>query len=123
MSDEKNNRKVSKYQDNPGLFSGMSRTFRLVLRLMADRRVNFFLKLLPIASLAYFILPLPLEAALPFIDDALILGLGTYFFIELCPPEVVEEHQASLAGLEKSPSTDEDDTDVIDTSFTEVDTK
>jgi hypothetical protein len=121
MSNEKDNRKVSKIQDNPGLFDGMSRTLRLVLRLLADSRVNFFLKLLPIGSLIYLFSPL--DAAIPFIDDAVIVGLGTYAFIELCPPEVVEEHQAKLAGRDTSHTSPDDDSEVIDTSFTEIDPK
>ena len=121
MSNEKDNRKVSKIQDNPGLFNGMSRTLRLVLRLLVDSRVNFFLKLLPIGSLIYLFSPL--DAAIPFIDDAVIVGLGTYAFIELCPPEVVEEHQAKLAGRDTSYTSPDDDSEVIDTSFTEIDPK
>jgi len=121
MDNENNNRKVSKIQDNPGLFDGMSRTLRLVLRLLADSRVNFFLKLLPIGSLIYLFSPL--DAAIPFIDDAVIVGLGTYAFIELCPPEVVEEHQAKLAGRDTSHTSPDDDSEVIDTSFTEIDPK
>jgi len=119
MGNENNNRKISKVQQNPGLFNGMSRTFRLILRLLADRRVNFLLKLLPISTLVYLFSPL--DAAIPFIDDAVILGLGTYVFIELCPPEVVEEHQARLAGMQAPHASDEDDPEVIDTSFSEID--
>ena len=83
--------------------------------------MNFFLKLLPIGSLIYLFSPL--DAAIPFIDDAVIVGLGTYAFIELCPPEVVEEHQAKLAGRDTSHTSPDDDSEVIDTSFTEIDPK
>ncbi|NIW46900.1 MAG: hypothetical protein GWN30_19755 [Gammaproteobacteria bacterium] len=121
MSNQKENQKLTKAQQNPGLFTGMSRTFRLVLRLLADPRVNILLKILPISSLAYFILPLPLDAAIPLIDDAVILGLGTYVFIELCPPDVVEEHQAKLAGWTE-PQVDSDDEDeIIEPPFNEID--
>ncbi|MGC8856826.1 MAG: YkvA family protein [Anaerolineae bacterium] len=74
---------------------------KLILRLMTDRRVNFFLKLIPIAALAYFISPVDLApgVALPVIgalDDAAVLWLGSYLFVEFCPPSVVQEHLRAL---------------------------
>ena len=92
---------------------GLSLTARLVLRLISDKRVNFLLKLLPLGTLVYLIMPDPV----PFIiDDAVIIGLGTYVFIELCPAEIVEEHKARLRGqLETETAADTED--VIDTEF------
>ena len=120
MSKLPDNQNLPNLQDDPGLFTGMSRTLRLVLRLLGDRRVNFLLKLLPISTLVYMFSPL--DAVIPYIDDAVILGLGTYVFIELCPPDVVEEHQARLAGWRGTPSPSEDNGEVVDTTFTELDT-
>lgn len=98
MTDEKNKTKLANIQQtNPGLLTGIARTLRLVLRLMGDKRVNFFLKLLPISTLVYLVSPL--DAMIPAVDDAFVIGLGTYAFIELCPQDVVEEHQARLAGI------------------------
>ncbi len=74
---------------NSGFFWELSARIKLILRLLADRRVNPLLKLLPIASLAYLIAP---DLAPGPVDDALIIWLGAYLFVELCPPEVVEEH-------------------------------
>jgi uncharacterized membrane protein YkvA (DUF1232 family) len=74
---------------------------KLIGRLLADRRVNAFLKLLPIGALAYLFSPFDLDLALPVIgllDDAGILWLGSYLFVELCPPEVVKEHTDALQG-------------------------
>lgn len=120
MSNTPDNHNLPNLQDDPRLFTGMSRTLRLVLRLLGDRRVNFLLKLLPISTLVYMFSPL--DAVIPYIDDAVILGLGTYVFIELCPPDVVEEHQARLAGWRDTPSPSEDNGEVVDTTFTELDT-
>jgi uncharacterized membrane protein YkvA (DUF1232 family) len=119
MSNENKNRKLTKIQQNPGLFSGMSRTLRLVLHLLVDRRVNFLLKLLPVGTLVYMFSPL--DAVIPFIDDAVILGLGTYVFIELCPQDVVEEHKARLAGYSEPSAASKEDQEVVDTTFTEID--
>ncbi|MGQ9834301.1 MAG: YkvA family protein [Candidatus Villigracilaceae bacterium] len=74
---------------------------KLVLRLLADKRVNFFVKLIPIGALAYLISPVDLApgVALPVIgalDDAAVLWLGTTLFMELCPPEVIREHARTL---------------------------
>ena len=77
-------------------FSTVADEIRLVLRLMADRRVNPLLKLLPIGTVLYFFIP---DLILGPIDDALILGIGTYLFIELCPPHIVEEHREALRNI------------------------
>ena len=77
-------------------FSTIADEIRLVLRLMADRRVNPFLKVLPIGTVIYFFIP---DLILGPIDDALIVGIGTYLFIELCPPHIVEEHREALRNI------------------------
>jgi uncharacterized membrane protein YkvA (DUF1232 family) len=77
-----------------GFFREIANQVKLILRLMTDPRVHPLIKLLPIASLIYLVFPdfFPLNP----IDDALVVGLGTYMFIELCPPEVVQEHKDAL---------------------------
>ena len=90
--DPKKNRLTKLNEDNPGFITGMSRTLQLVFRLILDGRVSFLLKLLPIGALAYLFSPL--DAAIPAVDDALVIGLGTYTFLELCPQDIVEEHLA-----------------------------
>lgn len=72
-------------------------TFRLKLiwRLMGDRRVSPLVKLLPIGALIYLISPVDAIMGIPglsALDDMGILWLGSYFFIELCPTNVIEEH-------------------------------
>jgi len=77
-------------------FSTIADEIRLVLRLMADRRVNPILKLLPIGTVIYFFIP---DLIIGPIDDALVVGIGTYLFIELCPPAIVEEHREALRNI------------------------
>lgn len=72
-----------------GIFGELSTRIKLILRLLADGRVNPLIKILPIASLAYLIAP---DLAPGPVDDAIIIWLGAYLFVELCPPDVVEEH-------------------------------
>lgn len=112
--DPKKNKLTNLQQENPGFFTGMSRTIRLVLRLLGDRRVNFFLKLIPIGALVYMVVP----EAFPVVDDAVVIGVGTYIFIELCPPDVVEEHRARLAGLD-APEREAGGSKPIDSRFTD----
>ena len=103
-----------------GVVKEMVMRLKLILRLMGDRRVNFFVKLLPVASLAYMIWPLDLISAIPFVsalDDVALAGLGVYLFMELCPPEVVQEHMKSLtSNLDPEPSADE----IVDAETTDL---
>jgi hypothetical protein len=39
-------------------------------------------------------------------------------FIELCPPDVVEEHRARLAGLDEPDQESDDSSEVVDSLFT-----
>jgi hypothetical protein len=119
---EKNNRTLTPYRG--GVFFDLMNRVRLILRLIRDRRVSFLVKLLPIGSFVYLIV-YPDLAPGP-IDDAAIIWLGMYAFVELCPPEVVEEHVAALdrqagkrAVRDSTASAVADD--VIDVEFREVD--
>ena len=95
MSEEKNERSLTTNQSEPGFMENLIRQIRLVLRLISDSRVNFLLKLLPIGALVYLVMPdiIPL-----WFDDAAVIGVGTYIFVELCPEHVVEEHRKALWG-------------------------
>jgi hypothetical protein len=102
-----------------GFFDELVMRAKLVFRLMGDRRVNLFTKALPVAGLTYFIWPIDIPGPL---DDVAVLGLAVYLFVELCPPEVVEEHLRNLrsvipAEFRDPPAQDEN---VIDGDFQEV---
>jgi hypothetical protein len=98
MTEEKNEKAVVASQSDPGFVRNMSRQVLLILRLMGDKRVNIFLKALPFGALVYLVAP----DLVPFIlDDAIVMGVGIYAFIELCPPDVVEEHRRALWGGEE----------------------
>ena len=94
---------------------------KLIVRLMGDKRVSPYLKLLPIASLVYLISPVDLVMAIPGVsalDDMAIVSLGAYLFVEFCPPDVVQEHMKKLSG-----NTDitVDDSDIVDGQATDMD--
>jgi uncharacterized membrane protein YkvA (DUF1232 family) len=105
---------------------GMMRDFvkrlKLIARLMGDRRVNIFLKFLPVASVAYLIFPFDLVPGIAFpvvgaLDDAAILWIGSNLFVELCPPNVVKEHMQELESNLDDSSSDE----VVDAEATDMD--
>ncbi len=104
-----------------GIFRDVANQIKLILRLMGDQRVSPLLKLLPFGSLIYLLFP---DLVVGPVDDALIIGLGTYIFVELCPPEVVEEHKEALQAVIPGQWTDvEDDEidpeDIVDAEYTE----
>jgi uncharacterized membrane protein YkvA (DUF1232 family) len=117
-----NKRDIIKNQ-NSGLIQDLILRFKLILRLIGDRRVNPFLKLIPIAAAIYIISPLDLipGAVLPFIgalDDAAVLWLGITLFLALCPDEIVQEHSNALQNVvagtwRNAPMEDETD-EIID---------
>lgn len=76
-----------------GFFQDLTDRFRLISRLMMDSRVNLFLKFLPISTLIYALWPIDIPGP---IDDVFLIWLGTTLFVQLCPPDVVEEHQRAL---------------------------
>ena len=101
-----------------GVFHNLGLQIKLILRLLADRRVSPLLKLLPIGTLVYFFVP---DLAPGPIDDALVIWLGGFLFVELCPQDVVQEHMDALnqvipGELKDPPGRDED---IIDAEFWE----
>ena len=79
-----------------GVFKELATRLKLIARLMADRRVHPLVKLLPVGAVAYWLIP---DLAPGPIDDALLMWLGAYLFVELCPPEVVREHMHALTSI------------------------
>ena len=57
------------------------------------------------------------------IDDAIIIGMGSYLFIELCPQEIVQEHRdainRTITGEWHEPEEITEENDVIDGEFHE----
>lgn len=103
-----------------GMLRDFVKRLKLITRLMGDRRVSFFVKLLPLASLAYLFWPadaIPVVPVIGALDDAAILWIGSTLFVELCPPNVVKEHQTELE------SNLDDDGEVVDAEATDVNDK
>lgn len=80
----------------PGMLQDLTFRAKLILRLMIDKRVSWLVKLLPLAGLAYWLIPWPGDSLIPVVDDAALVWLTSYFFIEFCPPTVIREHVHAL---------------------------
>jgi len=114
-----------------GVFRDFTLRIKLILRLVGDKRVSPWLKLIPIAGLLYLISPLDLipDIAFPVIgelDDFAILWLTNHFFVEFCPPDVVREHVKKLVSNtdiieeERQKATEDD---IVDGEATDVTNK
>jgi hypothetical protein len=102
MSNEPN-RKIT-LPTGGGIFPDLAKRVKLIFRLLADPRVSPLVKLLPIGSAIYLVFP---DLAPGPIDDAAIIWLATYLFVELCPPDIVEEHMQALEGKNAGGGSDE----------------
>lgn len=76
-----------------GLFDKFADYFKLIWRLWQDERINPLLKLLPLGSIVYFLIPFDIPG--PF-DDAAAIWFMTQLFIEMSPPHIVEEHRIAI---------------------------
>lgn len=126
MSQQTNNRSTNVLQD-------IMQNGQLAWRLYSDPRVSTLLKaLLPIAALAYFIIPIDvLPDFIPFVgqlDDLAIILLLVRLFVSLAPPEIVAEYRtqgasgptAGRSSRGKAPSQPPYD-DVVEADFRVVD--
>ncbi|HEX9019510.1 MAG TPA: YkvA family protein [Anaerolineaceae bacterium] len=92
---DKNRKSNQTITSRASFFRDLTDRFRLISRLMMDRRVNPLLKLLPVGALVYAIWPFDLPGP---IDDVFVIWLGTTLFVQFCPQEVVDEHMRALQG-------------------------
>lgn len=72
--------------------------FRMAWRLLMDGRVPSLTKIVPLATALYILSPIDIlpdmALGLGQLDDLAILLLGLRLFIEICPPDLVEEIKA-----------------------------
>ncbi len=117
MSDEERRQLL---EGRGGVFNEFALRLKLVLRLLSDGRVPLLIKLLPVGSLVYLLVP---DIAPGPIDDFFLIWLGAYLFVELCPPEIVQEHVHALKGTATSQELDstQRSTRVIDATFSDKD--
>jgi uncharacterized membrane protein YkvA (DUF1232 family) len=91
-----------------GILGELIRNAQLVWRLLKDPRVSLPVKLIiPGVVGLYLLSPIDfMPDLLPLlgqIDDIAVLFGGVMLFLQMCPPDVVAEHRAALAGEVKAP--------------------
>lgn len=121
--DKKSNKSLIPSQG--GMFSDLLVRIKLIGKLMVDRRVNFWVKLIPVGTLVYLVSPIDLipGGVVPLVgavDDVAIIWFGASMFIELCPPEIVREHMRQLTSNNDIVDNPSRDVDVIDAEVTDI---
>ena len=88
-----------------GFLAETTRQARLILRLLRDRRVPIWPKLIVPGTIVYLLSPIDLLAdpilGLGQIDDVAVILIGMKLFVELCPSHIVREHLDDLSSVIK----------------------
>lgn len=84
-----NDKDIDNFPPSSGIFNDLVMRVKLIMRLLADTRISPWLKVLPLGSALYLLIP---DLAPGPIDDVAIIWFGVYLFVEMCPPEIVQEH-------------------------------
>jgi len=110
-----------------GVLKDLTLRAKLMFRLIGDRRVSPWVKLIPLGALVYFVSPIDLIPGgllnvIGAVDDAAILWLGYYAFIELCPPEIVRELAKNIISNNSvvDEVKQEEDGEIVDGEATDV---
>jgi uncharacterized membrane protein YkvA (DUF1232 family) len=105
-----------------GILTELIRKAQLVWRLLKDPRVPLPVKLIiPSVVGLYVLSPIDfIPDVLPIlgqIDDVAVILAGMAIFIQLCPPDVVDEHRAALAGEARAPQTGDHAGETVDAEY------
>jgi uncharacterized membrane protein YkvA (DUF1232 family) len=115
----------SELQERAGLVGGLVKQARLVWRLLKDRRVPSWVKLIPVAGLIYLLSPIDLLPdmlpGLGEVDDVMIILLALKAFVDLSPPGIVREHLEDLLGRHGQTQGANESTPYIDASYRVLD--
>ena len=105
-----------------GIVGELIRNAQLVWRLLKDSRVSLPIKLIIPGVVGLYVLS-PIDFmpdVLPLIgqiDDIAVLFGGVMLFIQMCPPDVVEEHRSALAGEATRPQTGDHAGETVDAEY------
>jgi uncharacterized membrane protein YkvA (DUF1232 family) len=105
-----------------GILGELVRNAQLVWRLLKDPRVPLPVKLIiPSVVGLYVLSPIDfIPDVLPIIgqiDDIAVILAGVALFIQLCPPDVVDEHRAALTGEARAPQTGDHAGETVDAEY------
>ena len=108
------------------VFMKLFNQVRLVLKLMADSRVPLYLKVIPVLSLLYVVMPIDLVPdmipILGQLDDVGVIILGIETFIRMSPARVVSEIRSQIEGSNVHDKTDSQSSsdNIVDGEWKEV---
>jgi uncharacterized membrane protein YkvA (DUF1232 family) len=109
-----------------GILAELIRNAQLVWRLLKDPRVSLLSKLIIPGVVGIYILS-PIDVlpdmlpVLGQIDDIAVLLAGVALFIEMCPPRLVQEHRAALAGEAMRDRNDVEAGETVDAEYRVID--
>ena len=96
-------KKVVQVGEAAGILAEIIKNIKLIWRLLNDRRVSPWLKMIVPATLLYLLFPIDIipdiAPGLGQLDDIAIILLGLKLFVAMCPSEVVRQHLDELASI------------------------
>ena len=98
MTDQKS---TTPNPQDPGFLANLWRDVQLAWRLLRDPEVSAFVKIIPLATIAYWLFPFEGAANMLLVtpvDDVTLFFIGLKTFIQMAPPHVVSKHRMALAG-------------------------
>ena len=123
MADEKRNL-LGPYIPTGNMIQEVVQQGKLTWNLLMDPRVPLLTKAIPIAAVAYLLMPIDVVPdvllGLGQLDDVAIMLMGLRMFLEFAPADVVREHLRRIASqghwsVEESDKKNKDD--VVDGQF------
>lgn len=98
-----NQKKVVQVGEAAGILAEIIKNIKLIWRLLNDRRVSPWLKMIIPGTLLYLLFPVDIVPdivpGLGQLDDIAVILLGLRLFVEMCPKEVVRQHLDELASM------------------------
>ena len=108
----------NKRPSDDSFWDALIQQVKLVWRLLKDRRIPLWTKAIPFLSLVYLFIPADfvpdIFAGLGQLDDIAIIALGMKLFLELTPPNIVNEHVEVLAASRYGWTVIEGDSEVVE---------
>ena len=96
-------KKVVQVGEAAGILAEIIKNIKLIWRLLNDRRVPPWLKMIVPATLLYLFFPVDIVPdivpGLGQLDDIAVILLGLKLFVEMCPREIVRQHMDELASM------------------------
>lgn len=100
MSEQK---KAGQVGELASLWAAIIKNIKLIWRLLNDRRVPPWTKMIVPATFLYLLSPIDilpdLVPGLSQLDDIAVVLLGLKLFVEMCPEEIVRQHLDELASV------------------------